>query len=126
MSKEVKRYEVTILLDASSSYTVEADSVEAAEHAAWEAHDEAGPSLCHQCSGPMDLGDAYGMLIYCEGKEVANTTHDALEIADLRAERDALLAERDRLLRFTQQMARQQGEPYFQRLARAAMQGAQP
>jgi len=95
MSKEVKQYEVTILLDASSSYTVEADSVEAAEHAAWEAHDEAGPSLCHQCSGPMDLGDAYGMLIYCEGKVVANTTHDAREIADLRAERDALLAERN-------------------------------
>lgn len=98
MSKEVKRYEVTILLDASSSYTVEADSVEAAEHAAWEAHDEAGPSLCHQCSGPMDLGDAYGMLIYCEGKEVADTTHDAREIADLRAERDALFAERDVLV----------------------------
>lgn len=99
MSKEVKRYEVTVLLDASSSYTVEADSVEAAEHAAWEAHGEASPSLCHQCSGPMDLGDAYGMLIYCDGNEVADTTHDAREIANLRAELDALLAERDALKR---------------------------
>lgn len=106
MSKEVKRYEVTVLLDASSSYTVEADSVEAAEHAAWEAHDEASPSLCHQCSGSMDLGDAYGMLIYCDGNEVADTTHDAREIADLRAELDALLAERDRLAAENERLAR--------------------
>jgi hypothetical protein len=144
MSKEVKRYEVTVLLDASSSYTVEADSVEAAEHAAWEAHDEASPSLCHQCSGSMDLGDAYGMLIYCDGNEVTDTTHDAREIADLRAERDALLAERDRMSTALDEIgglcrALRQGGPdpmdledlsnaleQAVDLAHAALQGAQP
>lgn len=84
----MNKYECTLIYDASSNATVEADSVEAAIDAAYE-HDAA--SLCHQCSRNLDLGDIIGVLVYKDGEEVADTTHRGEQIATLRAEKADLL-----------------------------------
>lgn len=51
------KFLVTFLIDASKTIEVDADDEEAAKTAAWDVIDV--PSLCHQCSHEIDMGDAY-------------------------------------------------------------------
>ncbi|GAB3484222.1 hypothetical protein [Azotobacter salinestris] len=72
-------FSVTLLIDASTSMTVTADTP---EDAAELAMDEAGnPSLCHYCSGKMDVGDVYAARVYDGDKEVLDTDWTAQQLA---------------------------------------------
>lgn len=63
MSKKLKKYYATFTVDATTSVEVFASSKEEAEEKAWN---EIGrPSICHQCSREMDIGDIMD-LVECE------------------------------------------------------------
>lgn len=87
-------YAVTVLFDASRSVSIEADSPEEAEE---KAHNQVGSvSLCHQCSGEVEMGDANGALVYEDdgaGDQVLDTQWSSTRIAALEAEVAALKAD---------------------------------
>ena len=117
----MNEYSVTVLVDASRSYTVKAESPEAAIERAEELYSGESSGLCHHCSGKLDVGEAVGAIVYCEDKEVLDTSYQASRIAALEAENARLVERAGYLVEFAQQMARQQGEPYYQKLAKAAL-----
>ncbi len=117
----MNEYSVTVLVDASRSYTVKAESPEAAIEQAEELYSRESSGLCHHCSGKLDVGGAVGAIAYCEDKEVLDTSYQASRIAALEAECGKLVERTGYLVEFAQQMARQQGEPYYQTLAKAAL-----
>lgn len=86
-------YSVCLIMDASNNYTVEADTPDEAAKKAEELQWEKGVSLCHQCSGEVDLGDTVGAIVFQDDKMVLDTTHSAQRISCLESERDALAAE---------------------------------
>lgn len=87
-----KTYEATALYDASAagSFTVEAESLEQAIDLLSDKVAEHSASLCHQCSDSLNLGDMIGLLIYCDGKPVADTTYSGESIEALQAELNRL------------------------------------
>lgn len=87
---ERKTYSVTVLIDASKSFDVKADSPKQAEQKALD--DMGSVSICHQCSKEIETGDPIGAHVYDGDKLVLDTTWDAQRIAKLTAERDELLA----------------------------------
>lgn len=93
----MSRYECTLLYDASNGVNVEAESVEEAIERAYKKAPHVG--LCHECSGELDVGDLIGMIVYHDGKEVADTSYGAVQLQAMTAERDALRAEVERLQR---------------------------
>ena len=117
----MNEYSVTVLVDASRNYTVKAESPEAAVEQAEERYSQESSGLCHQCSGKLDVGGAVGAIVYCEDNEVLDTSYQAARIATLEAENARLVERTGYLVEFVQQMARQQGEPYYQKLAKAAL-----
>ena len=117
----MNEYSVTVLVDASRNYTVKAESPEAAIERAEELYSGESSGLCHHCSGKLDVGGAVGAIAYCEDKEVLDTSYQASRIAALEAENARLVERAGYLVEFAQQMARQQGEPYYQKLAKAAL-----
>jgi hypothetical protein len=67
-------YNCTVIFDASSNVTVEADSPEKAAEIAEELS-EGYQHICHQCSDRLDTGDILGVYV-CEGdEEVLDTTY---------------------------------------------------
>lgn len=117
----MNEYSVTVLVDASRSYTVKAESPEAAIEQAEELYSSGSSGLCHHCSGKLDVGGAVGAIAYCEDKEVLDTSYQAARIAALEAENARLVERTGYLVEFAQQTARQQGEPYYRLLAKAAL-----
>ena len=117
----MNEYSVTVLVDASRNYTVKAESPEAAIERAEELYSGESSGLCHHCSGKLDVGGAVGAIAYCEDKEVLDTSYQASRIATLEAENARLVERTGYLVEFAQQMARQQGEPYYRLLAKAAL-----
>ncbi|AGR89079.1 hypothetical protein CHA_P10125 [Pseudomonas phage CHA_P1] len=73
----MKTYEASVLFDSGlpRSISVEAGSLEEAISLLENKASCYSPSLCHQCSDGLYLGDFAGMVIYCEGEEVADTTY---------------------------------------------------
>ena len=101
--KEVKTqqsYSVTLIYDASRSVDVNAASADEAEA---KANDLIGrPSICHQCSDEIDLGDAIGAMVYLGDKEVLDSTPSGLNASEaktLRADLAKLQAQHDELLK---------------------------
>ena len=86
----MNEYSVTVLVDASRNYTVKAESPEAAVEQAEERYSRESSTLCHQCSGKLDVGGAVGAIVYCEDKEVLDTGYQAARIATLEAECEGL------------------------------------
>lgn len=86
----MNEYSVTVLVDASRSYTVKAESPEAAIEQAEELYSGESSGLCHHCSGKLDVGGAVGAIAYCEDKEVLDTSYQAARIAALEAEYERL------------------------------------
>lgn len=86
----MNEYSVTVLVDASRNYTVKAESPEAAVEQAEELYSRESSTLCHQCSGKLDVGGAVGAIVYCEDKEVLDTSYQAARIATLEAECERL------------------------------------
>lgn len=87
---ERKTYAVTVLIDASKSLDVEADSP---DEAAFKATEQVGiPSLCHQCSGEIETGDPTGAHVYDGDTLVLDTSYGAEQVARMQAQRDTLLA----------------------------------
>lgn len=82
----MSEYNVCILLDASKSYTVEADTPEQAVEKAEELHWENAISLCHQCSAQVELADSVGAVACLDGAEVLDTTYGGQRIAALESE----------------------------------------
>ena len=67
-------YNCTVIFDASSNVTVEADSPEKAAEIAEELS-EGNQHICHHCSDRLDTGDILGVHV-CEGdEEVLDTTY---------------------------------------------------
>lgn len=91
----MSEYECTVIYDASSNCTVDADSVEGAIDQAYEK--AGGASLCHHCSRNLDLGDVVGVIVYKDGTQVTDTTHASEQIAALRTEAEALRKDAERL-----------------------------
>jgi len=89
------KYSVSVIFDACKSVVVEAES---AEIAADLAYDEAGyASLCHQCSGEIEVADAIRAIVYDEnGDEVFDDGHEHGVIAKLELEIQELRQERQR------------------------------
>ena len=58
------RFNVTLIWTASRTYEVDAESAEAA--AAAIEHQHGSPSLCHQCSHEVELGDLDRTDVYDE------------------------------------------------------------
>jgi hypothetical protein len=93
-----KTYDCTVLIDASTSFIVEAGSPEeAAEKAELLAAEAGAGSLCHQCSDHTETGDFYGVVVYCDGTDVLDTGYQSMEILKLSAEVETLRTERDQL-----------------------------
>ena len=90
----MNEYSVTVLVDASRNYTVKAESPEAAVEQAEERYSRESSTLCHQCSGKLDVGGAVGAIAYCEDKEVLDTSYQAARIATLEAECERLRKEK--------------------------------
>lgn len=64
------KYFVTIIIGATTSVEVEADSVEDARNKALES-EEAQPRLCWQCSNDVELTEGFETIVYDENnKEV--------------------------------------------------------
>ena len=82
----MKSYNCTVLYDASTGDAFEAESPEAAADMAKEQMGSS-PSLCHQCSSHVEIGDSMGVIVYDnETNEVAlDTTYHAQEIERLKA-----------------------------------------
>lgn len=91
---EVKKYECTVLIDASCGVTVEASSPEeAAELAENAAAEQGAGSLCHQCSSHTECGDSYAVIVYDGDKEVLDTDHRSKLLATAQSELAALREE---------------------------------
>lgn len=95
-------YECTVLIDASTGFTVEADTPEeAAEKAELLAAEEGAGSLCRQCSNHTSTGDFYAVRVYCDGSEVLDTDFQSQQLAESKAREETLraqVAERDELI----------------------------
>ena len=101
---EVKKYECTVLIDASCGVTVEASSPEeAAELAENAAAEQGAGSLCHQCSGHTECGDSYAVIVYDGDKEVLDTDHRSKLLTSAQSELAAL---REELAKSKQRSAR--------------------
>jgi len=88
-----QKYDCTVLIDASTSFIVEAGSPEeAAEKAELLAAEAGAGSLCHQCSDHTETGDFYGVMVYCDGADVLDTSYQSGQISKLELERDQLKA----------------------------------
>lgn len=85
------KYNVTVLIDASCNTDVEADSpAEAAD----KAMNSVGyVTLCHQCSGEVDIGDCLGALVYDDDGVILDTTFAAERAARLESKIAMLQAE---------------------------------
>lgn len=97
----MNKYSVSIIFDASKCVEVNAESPEEALDLAC---DEAGyVSLCYQCSGEVEVGDAVRAIVYDEsGREVVDDRYQSMEIAKITQQRDELLEvmeDHDRLVR---------------------------
>jgi len=101
---EVKKYECTVLIDASCGVTVEASSPEeAAELAENAAAEQGAGSLCHQCSDHTECGDSYAVIVYDGGEEVLDTDYRSAQLkaaqSELAALREELANEKNRYAR---------------------------
>lgn len=91
---DVKTYECTVLIDASSSANVKAKSPEeAAELAENEVVERGAGSLCHQCSNHTEVGDVYAVVVYENGEEVLDTDFRSIRLKDALAREAALREE---------------------------------
>jgi DNA repair exonuclease SbcCD ATPase subunit len=91
---EVKKYECTVLIDASCGVTVEASSPEeAAELAENAAAEQGAGSLCHQCSDHTECGDSYAVIVYDGGEEVLDTDYRSAQLKAAQSELAALREE---------------------------------
>ena len=79
-------YLVTIVMGASQTIAVEAESV---DEAIGTAFDAAEYCLCHECAKKFDLGDDDGVVVVLNGEEVEDTTTSGT-LSRLKAENDAL------------------------------------
>lgn len=70
------KYECTVIFDASSSVSVEADTPEEAAQLA-EDMVQGNQTLCHQCSNDLNTGDSIGVHVYNEEctEELLDTTY---------------------------------------------------
>lgn len=93
----MNKYSVSIIFDASKCVEVNAESP---EEALGLAYDDAGyPSLCHQCSDEVEMGDAVRAIVYDEsGEEVADDGYQEMKIAKMTQQRDELLEALEGLL----------------------------
>lgn len=91
----MSEYSVSVIFDACKSVKVEAGS---AQEAAEIAYDEAGyASLCHQCSGEIDVADAVRAIVYDEsGDEVFDDGYENGLMAKLEPQIKELRQERQR------------------------------
>lgn len=93
-----KKYQVTLLIDASAYVEVEAEN---AEQAYSIAADIAGHvTLCHQCTDEVETGDCYGAHVYSEyGDEVEFTRESDLEsqLAALKEDNERLRTDNETL-----------------------------
>ena len=87
----MSNYSVSVIFDACKSVNVEADSPEEAIDLAYG---EAGyTSLCYQCSGEIDVGDAARAIVYDDsGAKVADNGWQDEKISKLTQQLDELLA----------------------------------
>jgi len=87
----MNKYNVSISFGASNGIEVEADSPEQAAEMAYN-HDSASPSLCHQCSKEVELGDAVSVTVFDETglDELFCDGWQEEEIAKLRARGEEL------------------------------------
>lgn len=68
------KYSACVIIGASVGGEVEADTPEDAAEKAYETFET--PSICHHCSGVIEIGDAIGVIIYDENNnEVYDDTH---------------------------------------------------
>lgn len=89
MSK--KRYEVTLLVDASRFVEIDATSPEEAAELADAKYGHV--NLCHQCTDEIETGDIYGAHVYLNGEQVADTTRAGeleIQLAALKEENERL------------------------------------
>lgn len=88
---------MSIIFDASKCVEVNAESP---DEALGLAYDEAGyVSLCHQCSGEIEMGDAVRAIAYDEsGEGVAYDGYQEMKIAKMTQQRDELLEALEGLL----------------------------
>lgn len=94
---DLKKYECTVLIDASFGVTVEASSPEeAAELAENAAAEQGAGSLCHQCSNHTECGDCYAVIVYEDDKEILDTDHRSKLLADAQSQLAALREELER------------------------------
>mgnify|MGYP000042920655 CR=1 FL=1 len=70
------KYNCTVIFDASSTVTVEADTPEEAAEIAQD-QAEGNQHLCHQCSDTLETGDAIGVHVYDEActEHLLDTTY---------------------------------------------------
>jgi len=93
----MSKYQVCIIIDASNTVEVEADSPEDAMDLAYNM-DEASPSLCHQCSHDVGLAEAIKTFVYDEdGNEVLDDCQQKNEIKELEAQNAEQKEEIERL-----------------------------
>lgn len=91
---ELKKYECTVLIDASCGVTVEASSPEEAAELAENAAAEQGAGrLCHQCSNHTECGDSYAVIVYEDDKEILDTDHRSKLLAEAQSQLAALREE---------------------------------
>ena len=95
MGSEKRTFHVSVVRYATSSTSVKAESVDEACEIA-EGSDECDASLCHQCARTVDMGDIDGFVVYDENDD---EVEDSTELTRVRDERDAAIADRDRLRR---------------------------
>ena len=57
------KYHVTVLIDVSTGFDVEAENHQEALEKAMDHDGCQRPSICHQCSSRMDVGDPYKIII---------------------------------------------------------------
>ena len=77
---EPKDFDVTLLFTGSTGITVKAVDI---DEAVEMAHNKVGyPSLCHQCSDEIELGDYYGELVYEGDSLVRDTSNLNQELID--------------------------------------------
>ncbi|MCY1389107.1 hypothetical protein D9M71_38970 [compost metagenome] len=89
-----KTYSGTALYDASWCFQVEAGSLDEAREKLDELALEHSPTLCHQCSDHIELGDVVGFIIYDENdNEIADTRYIAEDLAKAQARVTELEAE---------------------------------
>lgn len=93
----VKRYDCTVLVDASNNFNVSAKSPGAAAEDAENQQAELLSSLCHQCAAFLDVGDVLGVVVYEGEAEVLDTRYEPTKIAQLHATNQRLEGELESL-----------------------------